>query len=191
MRLVLIRHGETDWNVEGRYQGQEDPPLNEAGITQSHHLANELNNVGLEVLFSSPLKRSLQTAKIISDHLNIPLILEPRFMEIHQGKWQKHLRSEIEDRYPDLFHKWENEPWEVRPPNGETLNQVLNRVYPALDEIIERHLNQTVGIVSHRIPIALIKMRYQRIDENIVRKLQLPNIYYEEIQIKETHSDDS
>ncbi|MBE0410070.1 MAG: histidine phosphatase family protein, partial [Anaerolineales bacterium] len=178
MRLVLIRHGETDWNIEGRYQGQEDPPLNSAGVTQSFQLANKLVNLGLDVLYSSPLKRASQTAEIISSQLDLPLFIEPRFMEIHQGKWQNSLRSEIESQYPDLFKRWEDQPWEVQPPEGETLTQVQARVYAALDEIIPLHKRQTVGIVCHRIPIALIKMRYQDVDRNIVRKLKLPNSYY-------------
>jgi broad specificity phosphatase PhoE len=191
MRLILIRHGETDWNVEGRYQGQEDPTLNQTGITQSYQLADELINTNLDILYTSPLQRASQTARIISEELDIPLFIEQRFMEIHQGDWQKRLRSEIENLYPDLFQKWEDEPWEARPPNGETLHQVQDRVYTALDEIISRHQNQIIGIVCHRIPIALIKMRYQGVDQNIVRKLKLPNIYYEEIQIPGKHSDDA
>jgi len=191
MRLILIRHGETDWNVEGRYQGQEDPPLNQAGMAQSHQLAEELKDLGLDLLYSSPLQRAYQTAAIISQKLDIPLFIDPRLMEIHQGDWQNRLRSEIENLYPDLFQKWQDEPWEAAPPKGETLTQVQDRVYNALDEIISRHQDATSGIVCHRIPIALIKMRYQGVDQNIVRKLKLPNIYYEEIQIPGSQSDDA
>jgi phosphoserine phosphatase len=191
MRLILIRHGETDWNVEGRYQGQEDPPLNQAGMAQSHQLAEELKDLCLDLLYSSPLQRAHQTARIISDELDIPLFIEPRFMEIHQGDWQNRLLSDIENLYPDLFQKWQDQPWEAAPPNGETLPQVQARVYAALDEIISHHPDQTTGIVCHRIPIALIKMRYQGVDQNIVRKLKLPNIYYEEIQIPGSQSNDA
>jgi phosphoserine phosphatase len=183
MHLVLIRHGETDWNIEGRYQGQADPLLNPNGIAQSYQLAEELKDSQVDLLYSSPLQRAWQTARIISEGLQIPLFKEPRLMEIHQGDWQNRLRAEIEELYPHLFHKWENEPWEVSPPNGETLKQVQERVYAALDEITSRHVDQTIGLVCHRIPIALIKMRYQAVDQNIVRKLQLPNIYYEKIEV--------
>jgi phosphoserine phosphatase len=183
MRLVLIRHGETDWNIEGRYQGQADPPLNPNGVAQSYQLAEELKDIQLDLLYSSPLQRAWQTARIISEQLHIPLFNEPRLMEIHQGDWQNRLRSEIEDLYPYLFRRWESEPWEVSPPNGETLMQVQERVYAALDEITSRNVDRTIGMVCHRIPIALIKMRYQGLEENIVRKLKLPNIFYEEIEI--------
>ncbi len=187
-RLILIRHGETDWNVEGRYQGQADPPLNEKGLEQAHQLVEELEGVGLEVLFTSPLLRAKQTAEVVADPLGIHLQIEPRLMEIHQGDWQTRLRSEIESLYPDLFHRWETEPWEVSPPEGEHLNQVQRRVNTALDEILTRHQGQTVGIVAHRIPIALIKMRFQGMDADIVRRLHLPNGYWEEMVVSDQSS---
>lgn len=182
-RLILIRHGETEWNVEGRYQGQADPPLNVRGMAQSYELAEQLTKTNLEIMYTSPLKRAAQTAQVVVEKLQIPLFIEPRFMEIHQGDWQTRLRAEINQLYPDLFHRWESEPWEVNPPNGESLPQVQKRVIAALKELIHKHPNQRVGIVTHRIPIALIKVHYQGLDRDIVRSLQLPNIYFEEIAI--------
>lgn len=178
--LVLIRHGETEWNVVGRYQGQADPELNERGIQQSKRLAEELSSAGIEILITSPLKRAKQTAEIIAENLNIPIEEEPGFMEIHQGDWQTRLRSEIEELYPSLFARWETEPWDVTPPAGEHLNEVKIRVFKALDKIIDLYRNKKIGIVAHRIPIALIKMRYQKLDRDIVRTLDLPNTYFEE-----------
>lgn len=182
-RLILIRHGETDWNVEGRYQGQADPPLNAQGIMQSHELAKQLEGTNLEILFTSPLKRAAQTAQVVAERLHVPLFIEPRFMEIHQGDWQTRLRAEINQLYPDLFRKWESEPWEVNPPNGESLPQVQDRVIAALKELIHKYPKQCVGIVTHRIPIALIKVHYQGLDRDIVRSMHLPNIYFEEIVV--------
>lgn len=182
-RLILVRHGETDWNVVGRYQGQEDPPLNARGLAQAESLAARLDGSGLEVIYSSPLLRALQTAQLIAGRLRIPLHTEPRLMEIHQGDWQSRLRVEIEELYPDLFRRWEVEPWEVSPPNGEGLRQVQRRVYAALDEILDAHAGGCVGIVTHRIPIALLKVRYQGLEASIVRTLHLPNTHFEEIVV--------
>lgn len=181
--LVLIRHGETDWNVEGRYQGQADPPLNARGIAQAHQLAAALRDVGLDVLYASPLRRALQTAEVVAETLHIPLHVEPRLMEIHQGDWQGRLRAEIAARYPELFQRWQTEPWEVTPPGGEHLRQVQERVYAAVDEILARHPGQRIGLVTHRIPIALIKVRYQGLAPDAVRTLELPNTYWEEIEV--------
>lgn len=181
--LILIRHGETDWNVEGRYQGQDDPPLNAKGLAQAHWLVEGLRGVPLDVLITSPLRRACQTAEILAQNLGLALHAEPRLMEIHQGDWQGRLRAEIAALYPELFRRWETEPWEVTPPAGEHLSQVQSRVYAALDDIIMQYGGQRIGIVAHRIPIALIKVRYQDLDPDVVRTLQLPNTYWEEIQL--------
>ena len=182
-QCILIRHGQTDWNVDGRYQGQADPPLNELGLEQAHVLAEELKSVRLDRLVTSPLKRALQTARIIAKTLQIPLETDSRLMEIHQGDWQTRLRSDIERMYPELFRSWEKEPWQTTPPGGESLRQVRERVYQAMDDIRSKWPNQVVGIVAHRIPIALLKMRYQGLDPDIIRTLDLPNTYYETIDL--------
>ena len=182
-RLILIRHGETDWNVEGRYQGQADPPLNARGVHQAEELARELKDVGIDIVYSSPLRRAWDTACIIARALLLPLHPEPRLMEIHQGDWQGRLRAEIAAKYPDLFQRWLTEPWKVTPPGGEHLRDVQARVYAAVDDILSRHRGQTVALVTHRIPIALLKVRYQGLDKDIVRTLQLPNTYWEEVEI--------
>jgi probable phosphoglycerate mutase len=127
------------------------------------------------------LKRTKQTAQIIADQIGVPLIDEPRLVEIHQGDWQTRLRSEIENLYPELFKSWETDPWKVTPPGGEHLSEVQSRVYEALDQILTGNGNKKIGIVTHRIPIALIKVRYQGMDPDIVRTIHLPNAYWEEI----------
>jgi len=183
-KLILIRHGETTWNVIGRYQGQADPPLNKRGKEQARALAQDLKHkTNLDVLFTSPLRRTLQTAQQIARVLEIPVYKNPDLMEIHQGDWQTKLRSEIEDAYPDLFRKWETTPWQVTPPGGEHLDQVKKRVYSAVENIVSRYSNQQVGLVTHRIPIALLKIRYQNLDPDIVRTIDLPNTYWEKIDV--------
>lgn len=184
IRLILIRHGETDWNVEGRYQGQADPPLNQQGLAQARQLAQKLRGVGLDVLYSSPLRRALQTAQILAEALDVPLHTEPRLVEIHQGEWQTLLYTEIAARYPELFDRWQTEPWTVTIPGGENIAQVQERVYAAVDEILSRHEGQCIGMVAHRLPITLLKIRYQGLDPDVVRTLQLPNTYWEEIPLK-------
>jgi broad specificity phosphatase PhoE len=183
MRLVLIRHGETDWNVEGRYQGQADPPLNARGLAQAGELAEKLAGSGLDLIYTSPLLRAAQTAEIIARRLGIPIHPELRLMEIHQGDWQTRLRAEIESLYPELFRLWQSDPWKVSPPQGERLSEVQARVDAAIDQIIARHPGMRVGIVTHRIPFGLIKLRFQDIAKDDMRRLHLPNTYFEEIEV--------
>lgn len=182
-RLVLIRHGETDWNVEGRYQGQADPPLNARGLAQARRTAESLRGVGLAALYSSPLRRAAQTAAVIAETLGLAVHFEPRLMEIHLGVWQSRLTEAIQREYPALFRQWERAPWETRIPEGETLRQVRARVYAAADEIISRHAGETVGLVSHRIPIALLKIRYQHLPPEQVRAIEIPNASWEVIPL--------
>jgi broad specificity phosphatase PhoE len=179
--LVLIRHGETEWNVTGRYQGQANPPLNENGRNQAHKLADKLAAIGLDLLISSPLQRAAQTATIIASQIGVPCVFDDRLVEIHQGDWQTRLRSEIESLYPDLFHRWMTTPWEVTPPGGENLEQVQVRVTASVEDILCQYPQQIVGIVTHRVPIALIKLRFQDLDPDIVRTLHLPNAYFESL----------
>jgi probable phosphoglycerate mutase len=134
-------------------------------------------------LYTSPLQRTKQTANIVSNKLGIPEIDEPRLMEIHQGDWQTRLRSEIQTLYPDLFTTWEMNPWEVTPPGGEHLSEVQARVNQAIDDILRSNTYHKIGLVTHRIPIALIKVRYQNMDPDIVRSIDLPNAYWEEISL--------
>jgi len=181
--LILVRHGETEWNVIGRYQGQADPPLNECGLTQAHRLAEMLAGAGLQAIYTSPLRRAYQTAAVLSQKLDLPLHQEPRLMEIHQGDWEGRLRSDIAARYPALFQQWLSEPWATTPPGGESLAQVQARVYAAVDDILARHPGQRLALVTHRIPIALIKVRFQGLDPDVVRSLDLPNTYWEEIAV--------
>ncbi len=183
-RLVLIRHGETDWNVEGRYQGQADPPLNRRGLEQARRTAASLRGAGLESLYSSPLRRAAQTAAIIAASLGLEVHFEPRLMEIHLGLWQGRLTQDIRREYPALFLQWERAPWETHIPEGETLDQVRARVYAAADHILARHPGQTIALVSHRIPIALLKIRYQGLPQEEVRSIEIPNASWEVISLE-------
>jgi broad specificity phosphatase PhoE len=187
-RLVLIRHGETDWNLEGRYQGQADPPLNQRGIAQAEQLAEALVETNLALLYTSPLQRAAQTAQIIAQRLAIPIYPEPRLMEIHLGEWQTHLRTDIEKRYPSLFHLWQTQPWTVAPPGGERLQQVQQRVYAAIDDLLKRHPHCTIGIVTHRIPIVMLKIRYQNLGAESIRTLHIPNTFFEVIEVDHRQS---
>jgi len=181
--LILIRHGETDWNVEGRYQGQADPGLNERGRQQAKQLAEMLAQNPPDLIYTSPLKRAYETASIIAQKLNIPVYVDPRLMEIHQGEWQTLLHTEIARRYPDLWEQWHTDPWNTKIPGGETLQEVQNRVYAAIDDILRKHPGKRIGIVAHRIPLALLKIRYQGINPQLVRKIEMPNTFIEEIPL--------
>ncbi len=184
-RLLLIRHGETDWNVEGRYQGQADPPLNARGLAQAQALAKQLQAQGPHptVVYASPLRRAWQTAILVAQAVHAPLKADPRLKEIHLGAWEGVLATEIARRWPALFQAWETAPWQTRPPGGETIAEVQRRVYAAVDDIVARHPHETVAIVAHRLPIALLKIRYQGYDPSEVRRIPVANAQYEILEV--------
>lgn len=149
MRLIIVRHGETDWNRECRYQGRMDIPLNENGRRQAHLLAKALSCEEISLIFSSPLKRALETAKVISLQKGVPIIVRDELSEIYHGEWEGLLLSEVKRKYADVFEMWKREPEKTTIPSGESLNMVLNRVKPLLAYIIDKCKDKTVLIVGH------------------------------------------
>jgi broad specificity phosphatase PhoE len=155
--LLLIRHGETDWNVEGRYQGQDGPGINETGRKQARDIAYALNSCAVSAMYSSDLIRTMETAYILGKSLDLPVRSDARLREIHQGKWQRMLYREIEQQFPEQLKQFRDSPLRCSPPEGETLECVTQRVLAALDDIAVQHPNQHVAVVTHKLPIAIVR----------------------------------
>ena len=170
-RLILIRHGQTDWNAEGRWQGQADPPLNQHGREQAQRVAQELASQKLTVLYSSDLNRALETARIIGTELGLEVIPDVRLREIRLGLWQGMLSTDIQSQYPEEFREWYVSPPAVRPPGGEDLTTLAKRVLEVTNEIIRRHPSQVVGIIAHEFPIAVVRCRATGIGLERIREM--------------------
>jgi broad specificity phosphatase PhoE len=155
-RFCLVRHGQTDWNSEGRYQGQSNVPLNEIGRAQAVTLARQLMDSSFAAIYSSDLQRAVETAEIIAAALHLPVMLEPRLREINQGEWEGQLVEVIRSRYAGLWQARSIDPANLRPPGGETVLEVAGRVNTALDDIAHRNPNTDVLIVSHGLAIATV-----------------------------------
>jgi alpha-ribazole phosphatase len=160
-RLILIRHGETDWNAEGRWQGQIDVPLNENGRQHAREVAHRLVGEGIQAIYSSDLKRAVETARVLGEATGLDIHIDARLREIHQGEWQGLLVSEIQERYSQRFESRLRNPWTIAPPGGETVVQVQQRVDQALDDIVQKHPGETVAIVAHGFVIALLRVRLE------------------------------
>lgn len=181
--LYLIRHGETPWNVEGRYQGQSDPPLNEQGRRQAQATARQLASVGFTAIYSSDLVRAYQTALALAKETGLPIQLEPRLREISQGEWEGVLIDDIRARWPDEIHGWEHDPWRHHPPGGERLQALQTRLFAAIDEIVARHPHDKVAVFAHKLPIALLKIRYQHYPAEAIWSLLPANGAWEVFEI--------
>ena len=119
--LILVRHGETVWNVEKIYRGRADVNLDEVGIKQAELLGKHLGNWELEAIYSSSLKRALDTANIIARYHKIGVYIADGLIDFDYGEWQSLPEQEVRKSYPALLDKWHNNPQEVRMPGGESL----------------------------------------------------------------------
>jgi phosphoserine phosphatase len=153
-RLLLVRHGETEWNRQKRFQGQIDVPLNDMGRTQSKQAAEFLKSVKIDLAVSSPMLRPKETAEIILQyHPQIQLELRDDLREISHGLWEGKLEAEIEQGYPGELARWHHTPAEVQMPEGENLQQVWQRAIAVWQEIVAAAATHpeftTVLVVAH------------------------------------------
>jgi len=150
-RIILVRHGETDWNKQGRFQGQIDIPLNKNGKSQAKAASEFLKTNILQKAFSSSLSRPKETAQIIlNEHPGIEISLKDNLKEISHGKWEGKLESEIEADWPDLLKTWKIFPDKVQMPDGETIKEVSTRSITGWIEICKTLKNdETALVVAH------------------------------------------
>lgn len=148
-RFILVRHGETTWNKEGRYQGQIDTPLSERGIAQGKAVAEALKDIPIDLCYASPLSRSLDTAGFCMAYHDGPLYQDARLLEINHGLWEGKLASEISDSYQDLLDAWRTTVVDVTMPEGENIGQVRDRAMTAFRDYAAKHEGKTVLVVAH------------------------------------------
>ncbi len=162
-QCCLVRHGQTEWNVKGIYSGQSDIDLTETGRAQAAALGEKLRGQPFSAIYASDLIRARETAEIIAAEFNLPVQTDSRLREIHQGEWEGLHVDEIQSRYADLWQEKDADPALFRPPGGETIHEVSERVFAAVDEIVARHPDSTVLIVSHGLAIATLICRAEGI----------------------------
>ena len=139
MNILLVRHGETTWNREGRYQGRTDIPLSDTGQQQVRALGERLKNVPIKIAYASPLSRAKNTAEAILAGRDTPLWLEAGLLEISHGEWEGKLASDVEISHAEMFGVWRSRPGRTSPagPGAETLGDVETRAWAVLDKICE------------------------------------------------------
>jgi len=152
LRLLLVRHGETEWNRVSRFQGGIDVPLNDNGRAQAQQAAEFLKDVPIDFAISSPMLRPKETAEIIlQPHPNVQIELQEEFREINHGLWEGKLETEIKQEYPDLLRQWQVAPETVQMPEGENLQQVWDRAVACWDAIA-----QSAGVSDTELKTGLV-----------------------------------
>jgi broad specificity phosphatase PhoE len=149
--IYLVRHGQTAWNKEEIFRGRTDVPLDETGLKQAELAGEYFKDMKIEGIYSSPLSRAFQTAeKIARFH---PLKVQPLdgLIDMSFGNWEGHGHLEIQKIDPETYRQWREEPHLTRLPGGETLDDVRKRAMASLEEVISKHPEETLVLVSHRV----------------------------------------
>lgn len=166
-RLILVRHGETTWNQEGKFLGHSDPGLNETGEFQARKAADILRGETIDQIFSSDALRAIETSLIIAQGHDVCVKVMSSLREINFGAWEGLTFEEIQTRYPVLLNKWLEDPFKVRIPDGETAEEVWCRVLEAWEVISAGTSDKdTVVIVAHGGPLRLLACHLTGIDSS-------------------------
>jgi alpha-ribazole phosphatase len=154
--FYLVRHGQTDWNKEGRYQGQANTPLNVTGQEQARRIAAKLAHRRVDAIYSSDLDRARCTAEAVAEQLELPVRLDRRLREINHGEWEGMLFTDIVRQYGREIQERETNPLQARAPGGESVTELAQRVLAAADDIAQSHPGETVVLVSHGLSLAVL-----------------------------------
>jgi len=151
IEIILARHGETDWNASERFRGRADITLNEAGRKQAEMLGEYLGREKIDFIYSSPLKRAVETAGAIAGRRKLEVNAVENLTDFHFGDWQGLSRSEVAEQYPELYRDWLDTPEQVKIPGGESLEDVRQRAVPFVEDAIMRCGEGRIVFVSHRV----------------------------------------
>jgi broad specificity phosphatase PhoE/ribonuclease HI len=155
-RLLLVRHGVTEYSVAKRFAGRSDLELTATGREQARRAAARIAELGpVDVLISSPLRRTRQTAQQLADRLGLPVLIEDDVIETDFGDWDGYAFAEVNQKWPTELQRWLADPT-VAPPSGESFEAVTQRVRRARDRILAEHSGKTVAVVSHVSPIKIL-----------------------------------
>jgi len=164
-RIYLTRHGETEWNRQRRFQGSKNSELTEKGILGAELLATRVEDIELDCIVSSPLKRAYHTAEIVRGKKDIDIIKNEGFKEINLGDFEGMRWDEIEQLHGEILKRISKDPLNNRYPNGENLSEFYSRVERAFKEVINKCRNKNVLIVAHGGTIKCI--------ESYIRKFKI------------------
>jgi len=155
-RVFLIRHGATELSAEDRFAGAVDVLLSDAGRDQARRLAHRLEREAITFAYASPMKRTMETARLVVEPHGIEVIPVDGVREIAHGRWEGMKRDEVERDYPEEYARYEEDPFSFAPVEGESGLQVTARALPALLKIVAEHCDERIVIVSHKATIRLL-----------------------------------
>jgi len=149
--VYLARHGETEWNKELRFRGRADIPLNQTGHKQAKAMADALADKKINAIYTSPLQRSIETALPTESAFGLRPTTLQGFIDINYGQWEGLAHGEVQARYADLYHQWEERPEAVKFPDGESLDEVRERSFSAFMDAVAENSGKSILVIPHRV----------------------------------------
>ncbi|MBG9735487.1 histidine phosphatase family protein [Paenibacillus alvei] len=159
--LYIVRHGETEWNVERRMQGHMDSPLTTLGVSQAQWLGEAMKDTPIDCIYASSSGRTDMTARLIRGERDIPMISSDALKEIHLGDWEGQLAAELERTYPEQFEAFWYEPAAYKSENGETFEELRNRVLPYVQSIIADNPGKSILVVTHTVVVKTLMAYFE------------------------------
>ena len=160
MELILVRHGQTQWNREQIFRGSKDIELDEAGQRQAEALGARLKSRRIDAIYSSSLKRAMATAEAIARLQGLPVMVGPGLVDMCFGEWEGMAHQEVKQKYPKQYQTWRENPWKARIPGASNIKDVQAQSLKAIKGLVEDNLPEsTVAVVTHRVILKLILMK--------------------------------
>jgi broad specificity phosphatase PhoE len=173
--IILVRHGETEWNASEIFRGRADVDLNATGIRQAELLGKYLSGEKIDHIYSSPLKRAVKTAEAIAKHRKTGVNIVENLIDFDCGEWQGLTVEEVQDRDDVLYQDWVDTPEQMRIPGGETLEDVLNRAMPFVVGSVMKCREGTIALVSHRVVLKVIICALLKLDNSHFWDIRIDN----------------
>jgi len=170
--VILVRHGETEWNRREIFRGRADVKLNRRGRDQARALSLALEERDLGAVYSSPLSRAVETAEAVAEPHGMPTEIEDGFVDFDYGLWQGLPHAEVRQRYPRMHRDWVERPHTVRMEGGESLRMVRRRAMQALMRVVDKHQDETVAIVAHRVVNKVVLCAVLELDNSHFWRIQ-------------------
>lgn len=175
MRFYCIRHGETESNLKRIYAGWSDGPLTSRGRQQARGAVQQLIPLGIEAIYCSPLRRTMETATIIGSFFGIKPVPEESFKELRMGPWEGKSEDQIIRECPREWQTWSNRPMELVLAGREPLGELLERTLRGLEKLRAEERGENLLIVTHVAIIRVLLLHFQGLDLNLYRTLHIPN----------------
>ena len=175
-KLYLIRHGQSEWNILSKVQGQKDANLTNIGREQARKLGKRLIDENIDIIFSSDLSRALETAEIISSMINKPVVESKEIQEINFGPWEGLTLAEIQKKYKEEYLIWMKKPDKFKLEGAETLDNLKNRVMKYVEKVLIENKDKNIAIVSHNATLKIFILNLLGMGNAFYKNISLNNV---------------